>query len=184
MKHILDWIPPQFRLQAFLNALFLSITLLFGFQVLDAPLRNPVAPTGIVSLELAWTPGEAEAIITSWDTRAGQFAAFGLGFDYFFMPVYALAIAAGSLLAAGRHPGRFARLGNWMGAAAMAAWVFDALENMGEGLQLFQGQYGWAPFVSTCATIKFILILAGILYGLIGWLWPKAKPQMNMDEHG
>jgi hypothetical protein len=181
MKHVLGWIPRAGRLPAFLFFLFLALGLMLVFQFLDAPLRTPEAPAGIVSLELAWTAEKAEAIVTSWDSRAALFAALGLGFDYFFMPAYAIAIALGTLLAAGRHPGPFARLGDWMGAAAMTTWFFDAIENAGEIMQLFEAQYGWAPFVSTCATIKFVLILAGILYGLVGWLW---KPQINADKHG
>ena len=182
MNHPLRWIPQAGRLPAFLFFLFLALGVMLAFQSLDAPLRTAESPAGIVSLELAWSAEKAEAIIASWEARAGLYAAFGLGFDYFFMIAYAVAIALGTLLAAGRHPGRFARLGAWLGIAAILAAVCDAVENMGMSNQLLQGEYGWAPFVSACATAKFILILAGILYGLIGWLWPKAKPRV--DDHG
>ena len=41
------------------------------------------------------------------------FAAFGLGLDYLFMPVYALALAFGTLLAAERHGGWLSPSARW-----------------------------------------------------------------------
>ncbi len=96
MKHPLDWIPGKNRKPLFWIFLWFNSCLLFLFQSLNRPLMTPAAPSGIISLQLAWTPGNAQSMLDSWDPDAQFFAAFGLGFDYLFMPAYALALALGS----------------------------------------------------------------------------------------
>jgi hypothetical protein len=144
--------------------------------MINAPLRNSAAPASIISFELARTKNNAQAMISSWDTRSQLFAAFGLGFDYLFMPSYAFTLALACLLAASRHPGWFSSLGSWMTWGAFLASIFDAVENIGLWKSLL------APVSSTwqlvsfwCAIFKFALILLGIAYGLIGWILPKKK---------
>jgi hypothetical protein len=144
--------------------------------VLNAPLITSAAPGGIVTFELAGDIKPAAEILGSWDSRAQLFAAFGLGLDYLFMPAYALALSRGILLSAGRHAGAFAKLGAWLGCGALIAPLFDAVENFA----LWQFMLGdfqalWPRLAATCATVKFALLLAGLAYALIGWLWPKRK---------
>jgi hypothetical protein len=174
MRHPLDFIPNKNRKLLFWALLVWTLILFAIFQPLGAPLTTSAAPSGIVSFELARTPANAQAMISSWDARAQLYAAFGLGFDFLFMPSYAFAIALGCLLAAGRHPGWFAKLGAWFGWGAFAAPLFDAVENIGLWNSLLGHVNSAWPVVSFwCATFKFALILLGIFYGLIGWLWPK-----------
>ncbi len=174
MNHPLDFISNKFRKPLFWAFLAGTVILFAVFQPLGAPQTNSAAPSGIVSFELARTPVNAQAMIASWDARAQLFAAFGLGFDFLFMPVYALALCLGSLLAVGRHPGRFAKLGAWIGWGALAAPLFDAVENIGLWSSLLgHAQSAWPAVSFWCATAKFALILLGILYGLVGWFWPK-----------
>ena len=176
MLHPLAAIPSDKRKFPFLSLLFLTLILFAVFRVLDAPLRTAAAPNGIVSYELAGTPAAAQSILDSWDARAQLFAAFGLGLDYLFMPTYALALSLGILLAAGRHAGAFAKLGAWLGWGALVAPLFDAVENFA----LWQFMLGdfqalWPRLASICATVKFVLLLLGLAYALIGWLWPRKK---------
>ena len=63
MPHLLDFIPASSCKKTLFPLLILTLVLLGVFQLLDTPLRNPVAPSGIVSFELAGTPNEADAII-------------------------------------------------------------------------------------------------------------------------
>lgn len=176
MKHPLDFIPDKTRKPLFWAFLAGTVILFAVFRPLGAPLTTSAAPSGIVSFELARTPVNAQAMLDSWDARAQLFAAFGLGFDYLFMPVYALALALGALLAAGRHPGAFARLGAWIGWGALLAALLDAVENVGLWNALLGNvNSAWPEISFWCASFKFGLILLGILYGLIGWLWPKKK---------
>lgn len=175
--HPLAFIPDDKRKRVFF--IFLASTLLimavFRFA-LDPPLQTEAAPQGIVSFELAGSQLEADEIIASWDATAQLYAAFGLGFDFLFMPVYATAIALGVLLAAGRHPGRFASIGAWVGWGAFVAALFDSAENICL-FNLLLGNSGpnYAGMAALYASLKFGLILLGIAFAVIGWIWPKKK---------
>jgi hypothetical protein len=177
MKHPLTFIPEGIRKPLFWALLIWTLALFAIFRPLGAPLTTSAAPAGIVSFELARIPANAQAMIASWDARAQLFAAFGLGFDYLFMPSYAFTIALACLLAAGRHPGLFTRVGARLGWGAFLAALFDAVENIGLLNSLLGNANSLWPGVSFwCASFKFGLILLGIAYGLIGWILPKKKP--------
>lgn len=192
MRHPLEFVPAPSRKRLFFSFLALTVLLFAIFRVLDQPLRTDAAPNGIVSFELAGTPQVARAITDSWKQTSlllsavpGQpnpnvvnvpylFAAFGLGIDYLFMPIYALALAFGTLLAAHRHQGWIQSLGAVAGYAAFAAAMFDAIENYAL-LRVLLGaiQSGYPAIAAFCAILKFGLILFGVLYGLVAWLLPR-----------
>jgi hypothetical protein len=176
MQHPLNFIPSDKRKPAFLSFLALTLILFAVFRVLDSPLRTSSAPNGIVSFELAGNIKPAVDMLSSWDARAQLFAAFGLGLDYLFMPIYALALSLGIFLAAGRHAGAFAKVGAWLGWGALIAPLFDAVENFSLW-QIMLGDFQtlWPRLAAICATLKFILLLLGLAYALAGWLWPKHK---------
>ncbi len=176
MDHPLNFIPDKTRKTIFIALLIWTFILMAISQAINAPLRTPAAPASIVSFELARTPERAQAIMDSWDATVREFAALGLGFDYLFMPSYAIAIALGILLAAGRHPGAFAEIGAWLGWGVFAAAIFDALENIGLWYVLLGAANSAWPLLSYwCALFKFGLILLGIAYALAGWVWPRHK---------
>ena len=187
MKHPLEFIPQHFRKPMFYVFFALTILIFGVFNILDQPLRTSVAPNGIVSFELAGTPEKAFQIMVSWEpvnfqgpdivrARGYLIAAFGLGLDYLFMPVYALALALGTLLAAGRHKGWINVIGVLTGWGAFGAAAFDAVENYAL-FRIVLGEYSspYPEIAAFCATAKFTLLIAGILYGLIGWLTPKSQ---------
>lgn len=191
MKHPLEFFPPHLRKPFFFTFLFLTLVMFAVFRVLDQPLRTDAAPNGIVSFELAADPGTARAILDSWNrlsqllSATGQpnpdivnaayaFAAFGLGIDYLFMPVYALALAFATLLVAQKHEGWIRSVAVVAGYGAFAAALFDAVENYA----LFRVLLGWyqssyPAIAAFCATIKFGLLVFGILVCLIGWVFPR-----------
>jgi hypothetical protein len=193
MKHPLQTISPASRKPLFFAFLAGTLVLFAVFRVLDAPLQTPAAPNGIVSFELAGTPFQAQAILDSWNepsylassvagepvsgmvSPAFSFAAFGLGIDYLFMPVYATALALGILLAASRHNGSFFTLGAWLGWGAYAAMLFDGVENYVLARMLLLNEV-WSPYPQVAAfsaSIKFGLLSLGLFFALAGWLWPK-----------
>ena len=193
MNHPLANIPATYRKPLFWAFLAGTLILFAVFRFLDAPLRTSAAPSGIVSFELAGTPVQAQAIIDSWHemafllssvedepvpglvSRAYSFAAFGLGIDYLFMPVYATALALGILLAADKHKGWFAILGAWLGWGAFIAALFDAVENYALARMLLMNEV-WSPYPEVAAfsaSVKFVLLLLGLFCALVGWLWPK-----------
>lgn len=199
MRHPLEFISNEYRRRSFFTFLFLTLFLFAIFSVLDMPLRTPASPNGIVSFELARTPARAQSMIDIWTGRmiiftdgenknampmqpGAQFtydplpithAAFGLGLDYLFMPLYAFAFAFGTLLVAGKHTGWMKSLGAVAGYGAFVASLFDAVENYA----LFKILLGAveSPYPETafyCASVKFGLLIFGMVYALVGWLLP------------
>ena len=106
-----------------------------------------------------------------------MFAAFGLGLDYLFMPVYALALALGTLLAAHRHAGLIRWLGAAAGYSAFVAALFDAVENYAL-LRVLLGfiDTAYPAIAAFCAIVKFGLILFAFFYALVAWALPKRQP--------
>ena len=174
MSHPLEFISETVQKKIFFTLFALTLGLFGVFAWLDAPLRTPAAPNGIVSFELAATPQKAAAIIESWDARAQLFAAFGLGLDYLFMPAYALTISLGVLMVARKHGRIFAKLGGFIGWGALLAGLFDAIENVALWLLLSRTATAfYPPIAAVSATIKFTLIVVGLLLAFVGWLLPK-----------
>jgi hypothetical protein len=145
---------------------FFALTLvIFGvFRGVDKPLRTAAAPSGIVSFELARDPGTAQNIVNSWDSSARLYAAFGLGLDYLFMPVYALALSLGLLLTLNGRTGWYRYFAVWMGWGAFFAALFDTVENYALWVALTGKVVSPYPEIAAlCATIKFVLLIAGLL---------------------
>lgn len=174
MRHPLELIPQTFRKPAFYIFFLLTLLIFGAFRMLDAPLKTDAAPNGIVSFELARTTEAAQAIRDSWDTNARLFAAFGLGLDYLFMPAYALALSLGLLLSASNRSGWYSQLAAWMGWGALAAALFDAVENYALWKELTGSVFSPYPEIAAlCASVKFALLLAGLLVVIAGWLLNK-----------
>lgn len=191
MKHPLEFFPAHLRRTFFFTFLFLTLILFAVFRVLDQPLRTGAAPNGIVSFELAGTPLMARTITESWNQSstllsatgepdpdlvnvAHAFAAFGLGLDYLFMPVYAFALAFGTLLVAQKHSGWIRSVAVLAGYAAFAAAGFDAVENYALFRVLLRWYESSYPAMAAfCATVKFGLLIFGVVVCLIGWFSPK-----------
>jgi hypothetical protein len=175
MKHPLASIPSTSCKPLFWAFLAGTLVLFAIFRVLNSPLITPAAPAGIVTFELAGDIERTSEILLSWDERADLFAAFGLGLDYLFMPFYAFALGFGTLLAAGRHTGWLKSVGALAGWLALAAALFDAVENYSLARMLMLNQI-WSPYpeiAAFSASVKFGLLLLGLFYALVGWIWPK-----------
>ena len=96
-------------------------------------------------------------------------AAFGLGFDYLFMPTYALVLSLGLLLAMGNKKNRYAVFAGWMGWGVFVAAFFDAMENYALWRVLTGDVVSPYPEIAAiCATIKFILLILGLVTALSG----------------
>ncbi|MFZ5910281.1 MAG: hypothetical protein ACOYYU_09725 [Chloroflexota bacterium] len=176
MFHPLTFIREQARKPLFFALLALTLVLFAVFRVLNAPLVTPDAPGGIVTFELAGDIRKTMRVIASWDETAHLFAAFGLGLDYLFMPCYALALSLGVLLAAGRHGGWFKALGALAGWGALAAALFDAVENFVLWKILLGAWVSPLPeLAAVCAQVKFGLLALGLAYALAGWGLPRKK---------
>jgi len=176
MKHPLELVPQTLRKPLFFFFLALTLAIFGLFRSLDAPLQTLAAPGGIVSYELAGSFDGSQALLNSWDANARLFAAFGLGFDFLFMPVYALALSLGLLLAGSDKPKGFNALTVWLGWGALFAALFDAVENYALWQILIGNLSPALPQVAAfCATVKFALLLSGLTVSLLGLVIRKLK---------
>jgi hypothetical protein len=174
MAHPLEFLPQNLRKPFFF--VFLAGTLaIFGlFRFLDLPLQTIAAPSGIVSFELAGKAEAAQAMVDSWDTHARLFASFGLGFDYLFMPIYALALSLGLLLAGNGKVNWYRSVTVWLGWGALLAALFDAVENYSLWQELSAGAFvPFAKVAAICASIKFFFLITGLFAAVSGWFVPK-----------
>lgn len=148
------------------SASVIVLMLINGF--VGAPLVTNAAPMGIVTFELAGTVEKSQSVMSSWDETVQKWAAFGLGFDYLFMIVYAGAIALGTLLASRSLKTigwPLEGIGVWLAWGAFAAAGLDTLENIGLVYQLVWGAHSfWARLSQVCAIGKFSLIFLGLVY--------------------
>jgi hypothetical protein len=200
MQHPLEFVAPNYRQRLFFLFLAFTLVIFAVFRVLDQPLRTATSPNGIVSFELARTPQRAQSMIDVWSGRTTIYsdgvnsnaftvppgepfvynavpmlsAAFGLGLDYLFMPLYAMALSLGTLLAAQKHTGWFRSLGAVAGYGAIVAALFDAVENFSLWqILLGASESGYPAIAAFCATVKFALLVIGLGYALVGWLLKK-----------
>jgi hypothetical protein len=161
------------KLYFFISLVF-TLSLMIILNIAGAPMVTEAAPYGIVSFELSGSITGSQAILASWDEGARLSAAFNLGLDYLFMPVYAFTISlaclwAGKVLSLRGWPLDFAAVplawGQWLAAG------LDAIENLGLTLVLFRGPaFPWPQLAALCASIKFALIILGILYAVTALL--------------
>lgn len=176
MRHPLEFVPQESRKPLFITFLFLTLILFAIFRVLDKPLQTDHAPSGIVSFELAGSPQNAAHMVLTWSGEAMLNASFGLGIDYLFMPIYALALGFGTLLAVTRHGGWLKSVGAVAGYGAFAAPLFDAVENWALFKVLsgaFESPYPEIAFY--CALVKFGLLVFGIVVAVVCGIVPKGK---------
>jgi hypothetical protein len=159
-----------------------TLALTAVLQVVGQPLQTAAAPLGIVSFELAGAPAAAQAMVASWDHNAQLHAAFSLGLDYLYMPLYAVAIALACVRAAGtslRTPAAAASLGLLLAWGLGLAALLDAVENSALW-QVLQGSAlaAWPLLARWCAIVKFSLVIAGLFYagaGAVTHLFRKSR---------
>jgi hypothetical protein len=155
----------------------LSLLMMFILNILGLPLVNPTAPYGIISFELARDEAQAAAILASWNQTAQLRAAFSLGLDFLFIPIYTGALTLTCLWAA-RFRLERRRLPSWLVMiglpGVLLAWaqagagLFDVIENIALVRMLLIGiNSPWPQVASICAFSKFSLLGAGIVYSLI-----------------
>ncbi|HJK91329.1 MAG TPA: hypothetical protein RMH85_07440 [Polyangiaceae bacterium LLY-WYZ-15_(1-7)] len=171
-------------------ALFVALTWM------GLPLHTEVAPAGIVSFELARTPGQAIAIVQSWDEAARARAAIHLSVDYAFLLAYAAWLWAALRGLALRFEARGeagARGARWSRRLAASMWLaagLDAVENAALGIILAGGfdpedpegllsiDASWPALAFTCAVFKFALVALAL--GVL--IWGAVKVPVPPDD--
>ena len=168
-----SWLPDERQRTVFLCAALLAMILMAAIHWSNAPLQNPAAPLGMISLQLAGTLPAAKQILDSWGPQGQIWAALNLGIDYLYMVAYAATLSLACVLLA-RHlhrSRRVALLGVCLSWGILAALFLDAVEN----LLLIRLLFGdlrelWPVLALWCAVPKFGLVLATLLYLVLGGL--------------
>ena len=162
--HPLTAIPSDKRTRVFVPLLIATLVITFLFRFI-----GPAQPT-IVDFELAGSVPKAQAIIDAWNENDRIRAGFSLGFDYLYMPVYSTTIALACVMAAG-----VLKRNAWHTSGLLLAWglwlaaISDATENLALLTELLGNNVApWPSVAQICATIKFGLILLGLLYVVAG----------------
>ncbi len=155
----------------------ISLLVLLILNLIGLPLVTSAAPYGIISFELARDEAQAGAILASWDQPAQLRAAFSLGLDFLFIPIYTCSLTLTCLWAA-RFRRERRRFPSWLVViglpgiplawAQMGAGLLDVAENIALVRMLLNGVSSpWPQIASICAFSKFVLLGTGILYSLV-----------------
>jgi hypothetical protein len=158
------------------NALIVTGVLALGLWIYLASVDREISDTGgpgIVPYEFAWDQERAEEIHAEWGDEGRDLARKSLWVDYAFMLAYGaffvLASAATRDLARDRGWRRLAALGVYAVPLAVAAPIFDALENAGLLLTLDGNGGDAAPLLAGIfASLKFATLIAAQLYVIAG----------------
>lgn len=150
----------------------LVLVLMIVMNFVGVPLNTPAAPYGIISFELAGSVERSSQIIASWDSTANQRAAFILGLDFLFIPVYVIAISLGCTLASGRLNSRnwpLSQVGDFLVWGIILAGILDMIENIALSLILFGTISNPLPQAAFwCASAKFMFVFLGLVYAIYG----------------
>ena len=167
------WLPKTSQRVVFFGLIVLTAVLMAAIFVTNAPLQNPAAPMGIVSLQLAGSLAAAREILASWGPAAQRWAILNLVIDYPYLLAYATTLGLGCVLIARRlqGPSRIAAVGVWVAWGVLGAALLDAVENAAL-LCLLLGDLreGWVVLAFWCAVPKYVLVLAALAYLGIGGL--------------
>ena len=164
LTHPLNAIPSNKRMRVFIPLLIATLVITFLFRFI-----GPAQPS-IVDFELAGSVEKAQAIINAWNQTDQIRAGFSLGFDYLYMPAYSTTIALACVMAAaGLNKKAWHTIGLLLAWGLWIAALCDATENLALFTELLGNNVAPYPQIAQiCATIKFGLIVLGLLYVIAG----------------
>jgi hypothetical protein len=149
-----------------------TLALFVVLASLDMKMSDTGGP-GIVGFEFAGSEEKAAEILSDWGDQGHDAARDSLRLDFVYLLAYGaflvLAASATRDLAAERGWRRMAAFGVAAPAMAAAGAAFDAIEDVGLLLALDGHGGDLAPgLAAVCASLKFLLTGAVIVYLLIG----------------
>jgi hypothetical protein len=186
MKHPLQKFPKR-SARWIVLALLLGLNAWLGVKAgADGALVNKEARYGIVSLELAGTPPRARKVVESWNQRTLQKAGEprrSIYYDFAYLLAYSNLLALCCVMSAealGPRRPALGRIGLTLAWSQYGAALFDAIENV--SLLIMVREDAAAPLTHSSitsplpeiafafASLKFIIIVAGVFYILAGAL--------------
>lgn len=170
--HPFLWLRDSSQKTVFWISTGLALLTMIALQLLGGPLRTEASPSGIVSFELAGSLANIETILASWDPTARIYAGLNLGLDYLFIGTYVAAIGLGCVLVAqslGRHGRLLGAAGLFLAWGMLLAGILDCVENIALIKLLLGSQSNILAVVARfCAIPKFLIVLLGLLYVILG----------------
>ncbi len=161
-----------------------------AFAILAVTDSKLKAATGFGTLDLqsARTALDAKRVFSAWiDRQHAAAAGFGLGFDYLFMPLYAMAFYFSAILAREAFApkrGLARRAIDYLGFVPLVGAVADAVENGLEFTMLSGGATDALAADAFAATqVKFVCFYVGLallLAGVAGFV--KLRRPKKEDE--
>lgn len=157
---------------AFWIVVISALALLIALNLLGPP-ANTTAPLGIVSFELAGSAQAANAVLVGWSPADRLKAAFSIGLDFLFIPLYAAAIGWGALKSGWEVKRRgwpLARLARTVVFFVGTASALDVLENGALMQVLFaaEARSPWPEAARWLAIGKFGLLFISLVYVFYG----------------
>ena len=160
----------------------LTIFLLIN-QLIFTSLPIEVPSYGILDFEFAWTASQISLIFTAWGSEGMTLHATGIYWDFLYILGYGSLIAGLIFIISRKLSGKMQFIGFYMVFTPFLAGIFDCIENF---LLLFMlnnpsGFSTVIPLVTgVMATIKFSLLIIGILFFLLALLillvtWIKSR---------
>jgi len=171
-RHPFEWITDSGQTRAYVPLLIATLLLVVAMQTTGAPLKTAAAPMGIVSFEYAMNLTVARLMIQSWGAQGQLYAGLNMGLDFLFLFAYAISIGLGCVLLARRLSGG-AGFAYSLGVTLAWGLVLAAALDFTEDVALVQVLLGtqnelWPALAAWCASPKFLLIVLGLLYLIIG----------------
>jgi hypothetical protein len=165
------------KLKEFPKNLYLFIITIVCFlifilinQLVFAPYSATVPTYGILDFEFAWIPEQILVIFAAWGSSGIAINVLGVWWDFLYIIGYGFFIFGAILLVTRQLEGRFQMIGLWMSLTPLVAGIFDVVENINLLIMLYNTSAfpAFVPFIaSLTATIKFTLLIIGILYFFI-----------------
>ena len=151
-------------------SLVFTLLIFTAINAFDKHLKNDLVPNGIVSFQFAKSLDNSLKMINSWDAEAKVYVALSLGIDYLYLLTYGSFLVLSVLLLATKLPhGFLKKAAGIVVPMIILAALLDGVENYGS-IRLLTGTHtqSMASLVYYCASVKFALIVIGIIYLLIG----------------
>jgi hypothetical protein len=177
MIRVLRRVPAAGRARLTLAAGTATVLLLAVITLLGAPLYTSDATMGIVSLQLATSPDDADAILASWDAVPRLRVLWVHGLDLLFPFAYAALIVVVAASAAARAQAAVGASELAAGAAVTAA-AADLVENLAMTLSiLITPTWGSVLVTLVAAIVKWATLLVAV-----GALLAALRSARNVEE--
>jgi len=175
MSHPFAWLSPSTQKHLYCVSTVVAVVCLAALIIQGAPLRNPIATNGVVSLQLAFTEDRARAILHSW-RHLPKTAWLQIMIDFPMLVAYPIAISLGLASLAQSLQGLRARVALTCSWLVLLAGPFDLVEDLGTLQMLSQGATsGLALTVSSCATLKFLMVGPSLGYLIVAGLRARSR---------